>query len=75
MSWLAVRVRGGADRAAVLAALFHAGSSGVQEEGDALLTHFPSGSDAEAIRSAINAASAAAVIDFADAPEMDWTEA
>ena len=75
MSWLAVRVRPGADRDAVLAALFNAGSAGVQEEGDALLTHFPPGTHADDVRSAVRAASAIADIDIGATPDVDWSEA
>ena len=40
-AWHAVRVRPARDREAVIAALFAAGSQGVQEDGEALVTHFP----------------------------------
>jgi ribosomal protein L11 methyltransferase len=70
-----VRVRPGADRDAVLAALFDAGSQGVQEEGDALLTHFPPDTSADAVRIAIRAASDAAEIEIGTTPTVDWSEA
>jgi ribosomal protein L11 methyltransferase len=70
-----VRVRPGADRDAVLAALFDAGSQGVQEEGDALLTHFPPETSADVVRLAIRAASDAAEIEIGKTPSVDWSEA
>ena len=75
MSWLAVRVRPGGDRQAVLDALFRAGSGGVQEEGDALLTHFPGDADGDRIRGLVEDASPSAAIEISPAPEIDWSEA
>ncbi len=76
-SWFAVRVRprGGLEAAdAVCAALFAAGSQGVQEEGDAVLTQFPPESDIEAIRAAVLAADPTADVSIAPAEPVDWTE-
>jgi ribosomal protein L11 methyltransferase len=73
--WQAVRVRPAGDRALVAAALFAAGSQGVHEDGPALVTHFPPGADLEPVRAAVLAADAAATIDVADAPDVDWSEA
>jgi ribosomal protein L11 methyltransferase len=70
-----VRVRAGADRDAVLAALFDAGSQGVQEEGDALLTHFPPETSVDDVRAAIRAASDRAEIEIGATPSVDWSEA
>ena len=42
-AWVAVRVNPGGDPARVTAVLFAAGSQGIQEDGDALVTHFPPG--------------------------------
>ena len=53
MNWLAVRVRPGAARPQALAALFRAGSEGVHEAGDELVTHFPGETDGEAVRRAV----------------------
>jgi ribosomal protein L11 methyltransferase len=70
-----VRPRGGFEAAdAVCAALFAAGSQGVQEEGDAVLTQFPPDSDIEAIRSAVLAADPTADVSIAAAEPVDWTE-
>ena len=73
--WVSVRVRPGADRDAVAAALFDAGSQGVQDEGASLLTHFPPGTDVEAVRRVVLAADAAASVEFAPVADVDWTEA
>jgi ribosomal protein L11 methyltransferase len=75
--WFAVRVRprgGYAAADAVVAALFAAGSQGVQEEGDAVLTQFPPDSDIEAIRVAVLAADPTADVSIAAAELVDWTE-
>lgn len=75
--WTAVRVRtrGGAVAAeAVLAALFAAGSQGVQEIGDAVETQFPPGADIDAIRTAVLEADPSADVTIAPAAPVDWTE-
>jgi ribosomal protein L11 methyltransferase len=75
--WFAVRVRArGGDEAAgaVVAALFAAGSQGVQEEGDAVLTQFPPDADIEAIRAGLLAADPTADVSIAPAAPVDWTE-
>ena len=77
LGWTAVRVRprGGAVAAeAVTAALFAAGSQGVQELGDEILTQFPPEADVERIRAAVLAADAAADVSIAPADPVDWTE-
>ena len=76
-TWFAVRVRprGGFDTCgAVVAALFAAGSQGVQEEGDTVLTQFPPDSDIEAIRAGVLAADPTADVSIAPAALVDWTE-
>ena len=75
MSWRSVRVRAGEDREAVLATLFAAGSGGVQEDGDALVTHFDDDVDLSALAQRIRAVSPAASIEIADSPPVDWSEA
>ena len=75
--WVAVRVRprGGPDAAeAVVAALFAAGSQGVQEDGDAVLTQFPPDADVPAIRAGVLAADPSADLSIAPADPVDWTE-
>jgi ribosomal protein L11 methyltransferase len=73
--WVAVRVRPAGDRDAVAAALFEAGSLGVQEDGAALLTHFPPGTDVEAVRRVVLEADAAAAVETSPVPNVDWSEA
>lgn len=75
--WFAVRVRprGGAVAAeAVVAALFAAGSQGVQEDGDAVLTQFPPASDIGAVRDALLAADPTADVTIGEAAPVDWSE-
>jgi ribosomal protein L11 methyltransferase len=77
VGWTAVRVRprGGAVAAElVTAALFAAGSPGVQELGDELLTQFPPEADIAAIRTAVLEADATADVSIAPADPVDWTE-
>jgi ribosomal protein L11 methyltransferase len=75
-SWRTVRVRPGADesREVVIAALFGAGSQGVHEDGDAIVTHFPAGSDTERVREAVLAVAPRADVSVADTPDIDWSE-
>lgn len=72
--WHAVRVRPVGDREGVIAALFAAGSQGVQEDGDSIVTHFPAGADIAAVCAGIARADAAATMDVSDAPAIDWSE-
>jgi ribosomal protein L11 methyltransferase len=75
--WVAVRARprGGAAAAeAVVAALFAAGSQGVQEQGDAVLTQFPPDTDVETLRAAVLAADPTADVAITLAEPVDWTE-
>lgn len=71
--WLAVRVESSSDREGVIRALFDAGSQGVHEDGDAIVTHFPAGTSAEAIESAIRQADPGAAVVMSDAPPADWS--
>ena len=41
MSWIALRITPASNREGVIAALFEAGSQGVQEDGACVVTHFP----------------------------------
>lgn len=74
MTWLAVRVRPGAARDLALAALFTAGSEGVHEAGDELVTHFPATAEMDAITAAVLAADPGAEVHVSVVPEMDWAE-
>lgn len=75
--WFAVRARprgGVAAAQAVVAALFAAGSQGVQEDGDTVLTQFPPDADVEAIRAAVLEADPSADVAITAADPVDWTE-
>ncbi|MDQ2668525.1 MAG: 50S ribosomal protein L11 methyltransferase [Gemmatimonadota bacterium] len=56
------------------AALFDAGSQGVHEDGDALVTHFPPDEDADAVVAAVRAADPSAVVSVHDVPAVHWSE-
>ena len=60
---------------ALIGALIGAGSQGVQEEGDALLAHFPPGTDLAAVSAAVFAADARAELELGVSPAVDWSEA
>jgi ribosomal protein L11 methyltransferase len=72
--WLAVRVRPGSNRDAVLAALFAAGAQGVQEQGEELVTLLASGQSADDVSCLVLAASPDATIETEETPRVDWTE-
>lgn len=74
MTWLAVRVRPGALRHRSLAALFEAGSEGVHEAGDDLVTHFPGETDGEAVRRVVLEADPEARVTLELIPEVDWAQ-
>ena len=74
MTWLAVRVRPGEFRDRALAALFRAGSEGVHEAGDELVTHFPGETDAEYVRALILDSDPDAEVDAQIVPAVDWTQ-
>ena len=56
-----------------MSALFAAGSQGVHEDGEALVTHFPPESDLDEIRRAIVAADPKATIVASETPPVDWS--
>ncbi len=77
--WISVRVSPdqgtvGA-REACMAALFAVGAQGVHEDLAALVTHFPPGTDLEAVHRAITEADELAMIETAPVPDIDWSEA
>lgn len=72
--WLAVRVRPGTHRDAVLAALFAVGAQGVQEVGDQLVTLLASGQTADDVTCAVLAASPDASVETEETPRVDWSE-
>ena len=75
MNWLSLRVLPAREPDAALAALFAAGAQGVQEDGAALLTHFPPGTDVLAIATAVREADPGATVTVGRAADTDWSEA
>jgi len=76
VNWLAVSVRAhGAERAAVLGALFAAGSRAVEEIGDDLRTYLPPGTDPGPVVRAIAAASPSARVEASEVVVADWDHA
>ena len=77
--WISVRVSSASAtddaRRAALAALFAVGAQGVHEDGAALVTHFPPGTDLAAVHVALTEADPTAVIETAPVPTIDWSEA
>ena len=76
--WISVRVQPDAApgaREACLAALFAVGAQGVHEDGRSLVTHFPPGTDLEAVHRAVTEADELVVVETAPVPDVDWTEA
>lgn len=76
--WISVRVqpdRSPEARGACLAALFGVGAQGVHEDGAALVTHFPPGTDLEVVHRVLTEADEQVVIETAPVPDVDWTEA
>ncbi len=77
--WISVRVQPDLSsevaRDACMAALFAVGAQGVHEDGLALVTHFPPGTDLEAVHLALTEADEQVVIETAPVPEIDWSEA
>ncbi|HKG92178.1 MAG TPA: 50S ribosomal protein L11 methyltransferase [Gemmatimonadaceae bacterium] len=76
-SWIALRVRASAGerRDDVVRALFDAGSLGVQEDGDWSVTHFPSDTAIDDVRSAVLRADPGAELRTERTPDVDWSEA
>lgn len=74
--WTTLRVRPTPGREeAVAAALFEAGSQGVQFDTGAVVTHFPSSADLARVRNVVQRADADASVSEAPADTTDWTEA
>ncbi|MGH7603153.1 MAG: 50S ribosomal protein L11 methyltransferase [Gemmatimonadaceae bacterium] len=74
MSWIALRITPETNRDGVIAALFEAGSQGVQEDGVSLVTHFPPMSQIDWVRQSVMAADPGAYIAISEAPEVDYSE-
>ncbi|MEO5903169.1 MAG: 50S ribosomal protein L11 methyltransferase [Gemmatimonadaceae bacterium] len=73
-AWIALRVNPGGDPQRVISALFAAGSQGIQEDGDAIVTHFPPGTPTDEIVHDIMDADPRARVAISLAPRMDWSE-
>lgn len=74
--WHAVRVRASGDaRELATAALFAAGSQGVLEEADAILTHFPPEADVVRVRAAVLEAAPGVEVELGTTDGTDWAEA
>lgn len=77
--WNSLRVQpsglGTGARDACLAALFAVGAQGVHEDGSALVTHFPPGTDLAVVHEALSAADELVQVETAPVPDIDWTEA
>ncbi len=74
MSWIALRITPESNREGVIAALFHAGSQGVQEDGIEVVTHFPPDTEIDHIRSAVMTADPLANIAISRAPDVDYSQ-
>ena len=74
MSWIALRITPDTNRDGVIAALFEAGSQGVQEDGVAVVTHFPPETKIDHVRTAVMAADPRAAIAVSDAPDVDYSQ-
>ncbi len=72
MSWTALHVTPATNRDGVISALFDAGSQGIHEDGDRIVTHFPPDTDIDAVRSAVLHADAQATIAVSETPEVSW---
>jgi len=55
-------------------AFFDAGAQGLHEDGEQLVTHFPPGTDLDAVRRALLSADPEVSIDIAGVPPIDWSE-
>jgi ribosomal protein L11 methyltransferase len=74
VTWVSLRVTPDSNRDGVIAALFEAGSQGVQEDGAVVVTHFPSDAHFDDIRNAVMTADPRADIEMAEAPEADYSQ-
>jgi ribosomal protein L11 methyltransferase len=74
VSWISLRITPESNREGVIAALFESGSQGVQEDGAAVVTHFPADARIHEIRNAVLAADPRADIAIADSPDTDYSE-
>ncbi|MBI3792529.1 MAG: 50S ribosomal protein L11 methyltransferase, partial [Gemmatimonadetes bacterium] len=75
VTWTTFRIIPGAGRDAVVAALFGAGAQAVQEDGAAIITSFPPGTDLAAVQAAVKGADGTAMVAATELPDIDWSEA
>ena len=75
MTWTAIRVRPSAPQKSELvsSALFVAGSQGIQEDGELLVTQFESDDEVEHARTLVLEADADASVEVQPVPDVDWT--
>lgn len=74
--WTSVRVSPSsltAARDSCMAALFAIGAQGVHEDGNALVTHFPPGTDLIAVHAALSESDPDVRIETAAVPDIDWS--
>ena len=75
MPWRSARiVAPAADRDSVVTLLFDLGSLGVQEDADALITHFPEPFDDQRFARLLRHASPTATAELSATPDVDWSE-
>jgi len=74
VTWIALRITPESNRDGVIAALFASGSQGVQEDGAAVLTHFPADSSFADIRAAVMDADPRAEISVSETPDTDYSQ-
>jgi ribosomal protein L11 methyltransferase len=74
VTWIALRITPDVNRDGVIAALFEAGSQGIQEDGASVVTHFPPTAPIDAIRDAVMMVDPSADIAISDAPDTDYSQ-
>lgn len=74
MTWTALRITPDLNRDGVIAALFEAGSQGIQEDGASVVAHFPRSAPIDAIRDAVMMVDPSADIAVSDAPDTDYSQ-
>jgi ribosomal protein L11 methyltransferase len=74
VSWIALRITPDSNRDGVIAALFEVGSQGVQEDGAAVVTHFPHDAEIDTIRNAVMSVDPRADIAISESPDADYSE-
>jgi ribosomal protein L11 methyltransferase len=74
VTWISLRITPDVNRDGVIAALFEAGSQGIQEDGASVVTHFPPTARIDDIRDAVMTADPRADIAVSDAPDTDYSQ-